>query len=809
MNNDNFDLPSFQLMDMIDGDSEFIPLLSAEDEKRFNKEELPEQLPILALRNTVLFPGMVIPITVGREKSVKLVKEVYRKNKILGVVAQCSEEVEDPKFDDLYHIGTVASILKLLQMPDGNTTVIIQGKRRFEMTEEIQEKPYMIAKIISKKEKIPAKRNKEFNALKNSVKDFAIKLIKENPHTPDDSSIALLNIESPSFLFNFIAGNLRQNVEKKQALLEIDDVVEKAHMILSYLNDELQSLELKNQIQDKVKIDMDKQQREYILNQQLKKIQEELGDDPQKEVVNELIIKSKKKKWNDETKSFFEKELAKLKRINPMAPDYSNMLNFLEFFVELPWGECTKDNNNLTLAEKGLNSDHYGLEKVKERIVEHLAVLMLKKDMKSPILCFVGPPGVGKTSLGESIAKALNRKYIRVSVGGLRDESEIRGHRKTYIGALPGRIIQNIKKVGSSNPVFILDEVDKIAGMNVSGDPSAALLEVLDPEQNNAFYDNYLEADYDLSKVMFIATANTLSTIHPALRDRMEIIDIAGYLMEEKVEIAKKFIIPKLLKSHGITSKQISFRKSILELLILGYTKESGVRSLGKVISKILRYRAKQIVKKEEYNVIITNEDVKKILGVERFSYEKQQSFEVPGIMTGLAWTSVGGEILFIEVSKSKGKGKLALTGNLGDVMKESATIALEYLKANAKQFGIDENQFEELNIHIHVPEGATPKDGPSAGVTIFTALASAFTGRTCKSNFAMTGEITLRGKITAIGGVKEKILAAKRANINHLVLSEENRKDIQEIDEKYIKGMEFNYIKYASEALDLCLNKK
>ncbi len=794
---------------MIDSETEFIPLLTSEDEQIMNAEEVPEELPILPLRNTVLFPGVVIPITVGRDKSIKLIKESYKEKKIIGVVAQKDIAIEDPEFTDLNAIGTVAQIIKILQMPDGSTTAIIQGKKRFTLQEMVQSEPYFIAKVTQFGSPEHVRTDEKFNALIASLKDLSIQIIKHSPNIPTEASFAIKNIESPVFLVNFVSSNLNIDVIEKQKLLEISDLKERANQVLKALTDELQVLELKNQIQKKVKVDLDKQQRDYLLNQQLKTIQEELGGSPNEQEIKELKAKAKEKLWSKETSDAFNKELNKLQRMNPQAAEYSIQLNYLEIMVELPWNEYTQDNFDLVRAQKILDNDHFGLEKVKERIIEHLAVIKLRNDMKSPILCLVGPPGVGKTSLGRSIARALDRKYVRMSLGGLRDEAELRGHRKTYIGAMPGRVIQNLKKVKSSNPVFVLDEIDKVSGNTVQGDPQAALLEILDPEQNNTFYDNYLELDYDLSSIMFIATANTLSTVHPALRDRMEIIDLSGYLIEEKVEIAKKHLIPKQMKEHGLKKSQLSFGKEVIEKLIDDYTRESGVRSLEKNIAKIIRNKAKFIVMDKSFDKKLSTSDVVEIMGKPRFQRDKHIKNNVAGVVTGLAWTMVGGEILFVEASLSRGKGMLTMTGNLGDVMKESATLAYEYLKSHSGMIGIDSELFSKWNLHIHIPEGATPKDGPSAGVTMFTAIASAFTQRKVRYNIAMTGEITLRGKVLPVGGIKEKILAAKRAKIKDIILSAENEKDIAEINERYIKGLNFHYINEMIELIDLALLKE
>ncbi len=797
------------LQDIMNGDTEFFPLLSPEDEKLMNEEEIPETLPVLPVRNTVLFPGVVIPITAGRDKSIKLIREAYQGSKIIGVVAQKDAETEDPKEKDLHTIGTVARIIKILQMPDGNTTAIIQGKRRFVIEEMLQEDPYFVARVRSFGPHVQPPENEMFNALISSIRDLSVQIIEKSPVIPSEAAFAINNIESPVFLVNFVSSNLNVENNQKQELLEMTNLEKRANKVLEMLTKELQVLELKNQIQTKVKVDLDKQQRDYLLNQQLKTIQEELGGVPHEQDLKRLQEKAAKKRWPEEVGSGFKEELSRLQRMNPNAAEYSIQMNYLEFLVNLPWNEFTKDNLDLKRAQRILNRDHYGLEKVKERILEYLAVLKLKNDMKAPILCFVGPPGVGKTSLGRSIARALGRKYARMSLGGLRDESELRGHRKTYIGAMPGRILQYLKKVQSSNPVFMLDEIDKVSGNNFSGDPQAALLEILDPEQNNTFYDNYLEMDYDLSKVMFIATANTLNGVHPALIDRMEVIELSGYLLEEKVEIARRHLLRKQFEENGIKKGQLSFPKKTLETIIDKYTREAGVRLLEKQIAKVIRNRAKFIAMGSEYDSVIKPAVLNEILGKPRFTRDELVSNEVIGVVTGLAWTRVGGEILFVEVSLSKGDGRhLKLTGNLGDVMKESAALAYEYLKSHADYLGLDTEIFGKWNVHIHVPEGATPKDGPSAGVTMLTALASAFTRRKVKPYLAMTGEITLRGKVLPVGGIKEKILAAKRAKIKTILLSRENEKDIDEIPVKYIEGLQFVYVDNMSEVLDFALLK-
>lgn len=796
------------LTDFMDSDAEFIPLLSPEEEEIMNAEDLPEVLPILPLRNMVLFPGMVIPITAGRDKSIRLIRETYKTTKIIGVVSQKDKDQDDPAENDIYSVGTVANILKTLQMPDGNTTIIIQGKKRFETKQYLQSEPYFKAEVVPYEDKVQTSEDKNFNALVSTLKDMAMQSIQLSPQLPSDAAFAIKNIESPQFLISFIASNLSIEIAEKQKILEINDLTDRANVVLAALSREIQIMELKNQIQNKVKTDLDKQQRDYILNQQLKTIQEELGGTPFEQDVKDLKSKAAKKKWNTEIAEVFEKELAKLQRINPSGPDYSVQLNYLNTMVELPWREYTKDNFNLKRAEGVLNADHFGLEKVKERILEHLAVLKLKGDLKSPILCLVGPPGVGKTSLGKSIARALGRKYIRMSLGGLRDEAEIRGHRKTYIGAMPGRIVQNLKKAKSANPVFVLDEIDKIVGMNVNGDPAAALLEVLDPEQNTTFSDNFLEVPFDLSKVLFISTANTLSTIHPALLDRMEVIEISGYIVEEKLEIAKRHLVPKQMNDHGVKKNQLQFGDEILRMLIEEYTRESGVRQMDKTIAKVVRNRARFIASGEEYNKKITKEDLREILGPSFFDKEMFLGKDTVGVVTGLAWTQTGGDILFIESSLSKGKGALTMTGNLGDVMKESATLAFEFVKSHAVELEIDAATFENSNVHIHVPEGAVPKDGPSAGITMLTALASVFTNRKVRANFAMTGEITLRGKVLPVGGVKEKILAAKRSGITDIILSRQNLKNIEEIQKLYREGLTFHYVDMMKEVLEIALVK-
>lgn len=793
---------------IMEEDAEFIPLMSSEDEEQMNNEAFPEQLPILPLRNTVLFPGVVIPITVGRDKSIRLIKDANKGNRTIGVVAQINDAEEDPKFEQLHKVGTIAHILKMLRMPDGNTTVILQGKRRFQLGQETQHDPYMKATITPFPDEQPAKSDKEFAAVISSVKDLALKIVANNPQIPQEAQFAIKNIESPGFLVNFISSNLTASTAEKQGILEVGNLKDRATEVLKQLTKEFQLLELKNQIQSKVKTDIDKQQREYFLHQQMKTIQEELGGNPMEQETQDLKTRALNKNWPKNVAETFQKEISKLERMNPNAAEYSVQMNYLELLLDLPWSEMTKDHFDLRKAEKILNRDHYGLDKVKERILEHLAVLKLKGDMKkAPILCLYGPPGVGKTSLGKSIAESLGRKYVRMSLGGLKDESEVRGHRKTYIGAMPGRILQNIKKSGSSNPVFVLDEIDKV-GNDWHGDPSSALLEVLDPEQNNAFYDNYVELDYDLSNVMFIATANSLATIQPALRDRLEIIEVTGYTTEEKLEIAKQHLLPKQMDDHGIKKSQMTLSDSVLEYIIENYTRESGVRGLEKLIGKMVRYAAKNIAMRKRYKVKPAIEDLQKILGPAH-EKDRYQGNDVAGVVTGLAWTPVGGDILFVETSLSKGKGKLTLTGNLGDVMKESAAIAVEYLRAHGSDFGIDPQLFDYWNVHIHVPEGATPKDGPSAGITILTAIASAFTQRKVKKNLAMTGEITLRGRVLAVGGIREKILAAKRAGIKEIILCEENRKDVEEIKQDYLKGLTFHYVESMGDVVRYALLKE
>ncbi len=800
-------LDNLSLSNILNEDSELIPLMTPEDEEIINSEDIPKILSILPLRNTVLFPGVVIPISAGRDKSIQLINDANKSDKVIGVVAQKDEDIEEPTSEDIYKTGVVAQILRVLKMPDGNITVIIQGKKRFEINEMIQEQPYLKAKVQEAREDKYIDDEKEFGAIIESVKDQALEVIKENPMLPSEASFAIKNIQSDSFLVNFISSNMELSVLQKQVILEKDNLKERALLTLKNLNKELQKLQLRNDIQSKTRSDLDKQQREYYLNQQLKTIQEELGGVNNDAELDEMRIKAKSKKWTKEVEKTFTKEMARLRRMNPQMAEYGVQRNYLELMLELPWGEFSEDQFNLKRAIKILDRDHFGLEKVKERIIEHLAVLKLRGDMKSPIICLYGPPGVGKTSLGKSVAESLGRKYVRMSLGGLRDEAEIRGHRKTYIGAMPGRLIQNIRKAGTSNPVFVLDEIDKL-GQGHQGDPSSAMLEVLDPEQNTEFYDNYLEVGYDLSKVLFIATANNIGQIPWALRDRMEIINVTGYTIEEKVEIAKRHLLPKQLKEHGLSEKEIKLGKSQIEKIVEGYTRESGVRGLEKQLAKVVRFAAKSIALEEEYNIEITNEDLETILGAPRLERDKYENNHVAGVVTGLAWTSVGGDILFIESILSKGKGTLSITGNLGKVMKESATIALQYIKANADSFDIAPEIIDNYDVHIHVPEGATPKDGPSAGITMLTSLVSAYTQRKVKSRLAMTGEITLRGKVLPVGGIKEKILAAKRANIKEIILCQENEKDILEIKKSYLRGLKFHYVNEMTEVLDLSLMK-
>ena len=792
--------------DPIDEESELIPLMTSDDEEAISKEAIPQTLPILPLRNTVLFPGVVIPITATRDKSVKLIKHANTGDKLIGVVSQKDISVPEPTFSDINKIGTVAKILRVLQMPDGNLTIIIQGKKRFQIKNIVSEDPFILSYVDEIKEFNPQKDDKEFIATIDSIKDLSLKIINDNPNIPTEASFAIKNIHSNSFLVNFVSSNMNISVSDKYKILEIDNLQQRALCCLKFMNIEFQKLSLKNDIQSRVRTDLDQQQREYYLNQQLKTIQEELGTSSNDQEVEEIKIKSKSKKWNKEVENHFRKELKKLQRMNPQVAEYSIQRNYLDLLLDLPWNEFSNDNFNLKRAKKILDRDHYGLSDVKNRIIEQIAVLKLKEDLKSPILCFYGPPGVGKTSLGKSIAKALGREYVRISLGGLRDEAEIRGHRKTYIGAMPGRIIQSLKKVKTSNPVFILDEIDKLS-VGSQGDPSSAMLEVLDPEQNSDFYDNFLELGFDLSKVLFIATANNLNTIQPPLLDRMEIINISGYSMEEKVQIAKKYLLKKQIIEHGLKNHEFKLSTEIIKLIIEGYTRESGVRKLEKNIAKICRAIATKIVENNNFSFKFTFDEINKILGIP-LSKSLYESNDVVGVTTGLAWTHYGGEILFIESIISPGKGQLSITGNLGKVMKESATIAIEFIKANCREFEIDSEIFNKYNFHLHVPEGATPKDGPSAGITMLTSLVSLLTQRKVKDKLAMTGEITLRGKVLPVGGVKEKILAAKRAKIKEIILSIENKKNIEEIDNKYLRGLRFHYVSEMKEVINISLNK-
>jgi ATP-dependent Lon protease len=797
---------SMYISEMMGGESAFIPMMS-ENEDDLNKiSDLPENLPILPLRNMVLFPGVVLPISVGRKKSLRLVRESFNNGTFIGVVAQRDARNDNPAKDDLHTVGTIAQVVKILEMPDGTTSVILQGKTRFSLGQVLHEEPYLRATVIQLEEQQKTKKGEIDEALVAAIKDLAVKVVTSSHMLPHEATFAIKNIEGLAFLTNFIGSNLPLKINDKQKLLETSAIEDRGYQLLEILAREAQLQEIKNDIQTKARIDIDQQQREYYLHQQIKTIQDELGENPVDAEVKEFRERALKKKWQPAVKKVFEKEISKLERMNPAAPDYSIQSNYVSTMLDLPWDEFSKDNFDLKRAQKILDKDHFGLENVKERIIEYLAVLKLKGDMKSPIICLVGPPGVGKTSLGKSIAKALDRKYIRMSLGGLHDEAEIRGHRKTYIGAMPGRIIQNIRKAGTSNPVFILDEIDKVSS-DFRGDPASALLEVLDPEQNNTFHDNYLDVDYDLSKVMFIATANTLSTIAQPLRDRMEIIDVNGYLIEEKIEIAKRHLIPRQMLNHGLKKGEVKMTNKAIEGVIEGYTRESGVRELDKKIASVMRRIARKVANYNLYNIPLTPDDLKEFLGTKRFTKEFYQGNDFAGVVTGLAWTAVGGEILFVESSLSKGKGnKLSLTGNLGDVMKESALLALEYIKAHANDFGIDEQIFDNYNIHVHVPEGAIPKDGPSAGITMLTSLVSAFTQRKVRQNVAMTGEITLRGRVLPVGGIKEKILAARRAGITDIILCEENRKDLDDIKDVYIKGLTFHFVMNMKEVIEKAL---
>ena len=788
-----------------DEDMEFMPIipLNDDDDGNADDDKLPDELPILPLRNTVLFPGVVIPITVGRDKSIKAVTDAYKADKMVGVVAQKDSTIEEPQIADLENIGTIAKIVKLIKMPDGGTTVIIQGRKRFQLEEITTEEPYFKARIkILEEEK--HKGDPDLDALVGSVKDLAAQIISLSPNIPSEAGIILKNIENPSFLIHFVSSNLNSELKEKQRLLEISDLKERAELLMNLMHTELQYAELKNKVTNKTRAELDKQQREYFLQQQMKAIKDELGGDNVAE-VKDMQKKAESKKWSAAAAEMFKKGAEKLERMHPSTPDYSVVYNHLDLMLDLPWDDFTSDSYDLKKAKKVLDHDHYGMHKIKERILEYLAVLKLKGDMKSPILCFVGPPGIGKTSLGKSIAAAINRKYVRLSLGGLHDESEIRGHRKTYIGAMPGRVLQSIRKAKSGNPVMILDEIDKV-GTDQRGDPSSALLEVLDPEQNNTFYDNYLELEYDLSKVLFIATANNINNIQPALRDRLEVIDLSGYAVEEKIEIAKRHLMPKEKEMHGLKPESFKMSDTVLQKVIEDYTRESGVRELDRQLASIMRYQAKELVMRGKLKATITNNDVEKILGKTKYSNELYKTAGMPGVAVGLAWTYVGGDILFIETQLSDGKGDLQLTGNLGNVMKESATTAFTWLKANAKKAGIDAELFSKKNVHIHVPEGATPKDGPSAGITMMSALASAFTGRKIKPYLAMTGEITLRGQVLPVGGIKEKVLAAKRSGIKEIIICYLNEKDINEINPLFIKGMKFNYVKTMAQVLELAL---
>ncbi len=808
MHNKNKPFSNIILADSIDEDSgELIQLIEPSDSESLDLKDIPEELPILPVRNTVLFPGVVLPITVGRSKSIKLVKKAYRGDRIIGVVAQKDSSTEEATAQDLHKIGTVAKIVKMLVLPDGNTTIIIQGKQRFEITKIVSETPYITANFELREEIFPKEDDNELQAIVASLKDSASKILQLNPEIPQEAQVALDNIENAAFLTHFLSSNVNAEVEEKQKLLEINEGMNRAELLLQYMMKDIQMLELKQEIQNKVHSDIDQQQRDYFLRQQMKVLQDELGQEGPDQEVRLLRIKGEKKKWSPEVKEHFLKELDKIQRMNPAAAEYPVALSYVELLVDLPWEEGTEDNFDLKNAKKILDQDHFGLDKVKDRIIEYLAVRKLKNDLKGPILCLYGPPGVGKTSLGRSVANALGRKYVRMSLGGVHDEAEIRGHRKTYIGAMPGKIIQNINKSKSSNPVFILDEIDKVSS-DFRGDPSSALLEVLDPEQNSTFKDNYLEVDYDLSKVLFIATANSLDTIQGPLRDRMEIIDISGYTQEEKVQIAKKHLIPKQTKEHGLTKKDISISDKAVKKIIEDYTRESGVRTLERKIGSVVRNVAKSIAMEEEYEKKIAPEQVREILGAEIFDKELYEDNSIPGVVTGLAWTPVGGDILFIEANLSRGKGKLTLSGQLGDVMKESAMTALSYLKSNAEKFDIHYKVFDNYDLHVHVPAGAIPKDGPSAGITMLTALTSVYTQRKVKAKLAMTGEITLRGKVLPVGGIKEKILAARRAGIKDIILCEKNRKDIEEINPDYIKDLKINYVTDVNQVLELALLK-
>lgn len=803
-----FMFKAFPIQIVQDDTDDLIQMINPEQESDLKPEDLPQELSILPIKNTVLFPGVVIPITVGRQKSIKLVKKAYQGNRIIGVVAQKNMLAEDPVPDDLYRNGTVARIIKMLVLPDGNTTIIIQGKQRFGMREIVQEDPFLTARIDLLIEPTVNLNSRETKALISSLKEAAFKILKLNPEIPQEAHVALDNIQSISFLIHFLSSNLNVDVSDKQKILETHNLIERGTLLLQYMTKEIQMLEIKQEIQKKVHTDIDQQQRDYFLRQQMKVLQDELGyDGPDKEIES-LRKRGEAKKWSKTVAQHFNKELDKLLRINPAAAEYPVAMNYVEFMLDLPWADYTEDNFDLKRAKKILDQDHFGLTKVKNRILEYLAVLKLKQDMKGPILCLYGPPGVGKTSLGKSIAKALNRKYVRMSLGGVHDEAEIRGHRKTYVGAMPGKILQNLKRSQSSNPVFVLDEIDKVKA-DFRGDPSSALLEVLDPEQNNAFGDNFLEVEYDLSKVLFIATANSLDTIHPALRDRMEIIEVTGYTIEEKIEIAVRHLIPKQLKEHGLKSSDVKLTRKLIAKVIESYTRESGVRNLERKIGSLVRNVAKSIAMEEPYEKEVSEETMRKVLGAEIFDEELYQGNDIAGVVTGLAWTQVGGEILFVESSLSRGKGVLTISGQLGEVMKESAMAALSYLRSNAEALKIDHRVFQQYDLHIHVPAGAVPKDGPSAGITMFISLASIFTQRKVKAKVAMTGEITLRGKVLPVGGIKEKILAAKRSGIKEIIISTKNKRDIEEIEKQYIKGMVFHYVGTVDEALEIALLKE
>lgn len=788
----------------IEEETEFLPIISDEEIGEETQYEIKEALPVLALRNSVIFPGVIMPISVGRDTSIKAVKAAYRKDKLIAVLAQINPNEEEPNFDDLYEIGTLAKIVKMLKMPDGTNTVILKGVSKIKLIAAAETDPFLKANF-KKIEEIKPKQNKEFKALISTIDDLAKEIIEKSNHIPSEAAVVLKNIKNRLFLINFIASNLNVGVADKQQLLAIDDLLVRANKLLEHLNNEIQMLDLKNKIQDKTRVDIEKQQRDYFLHQQLKAIQEELGQESPAKEMEGLKARAAKMKWPNKVAEAFDKEYRKLQRTNPAAPEYAITMNHIELLLDLPWGITTKDNLDLPKAKKVLDAEHYGLDKIKDRILEYLAVIKLKGDLKSPILCFVGPPGVGKTSLGKSIASAVGRKYIRMSLGGLHDESEIRGHRKTYIGAMPGRIIQSLKKAKSSNPVFILDEIDKV-GKDFRGDPSSALLEVLDPEQNATFYDNYLESEYDLSKVMFIATANDLSSIQPALRDRMEIIQLGGYSIEEKVEIAKKHLIPQQRKAHGLKAKDVKMTAKVIAELAQRYTRESGVRNLERKVASVMRSIAKKITMNEEYNVSVSVDDLEEYLGVSHLDKDKKLDKLPAGVAIGLAYTVVGGDVLFIETAKFTGKEQLQLTGNLGDVMKESSNTAFTYLKAHHNEFKISSEAFKDTTVHIHFPEGATPKDGPSAGITILTALASLFSGRKVKPHLAMTGEISLRGKVLPVGGIKEKVLAAKRSGIKEVIMCKDNEKDVNEITQDYIKGMKFHFVEDMSEVLTLAL---